>query len=57
MGLLVTPRDSGALAAGVIEAVAQRDQYAAAHERAVGLYDPDRSIEAYERLLEELARG
>ena len=57
MGVLVTPRDSSALAAGLIEAVARRDQYAAAYGRAVGLYDPDRSIEAYERLLEELARG
>ena len=55
MGVLVAPRDSNALATGLIEAIEQRELYAAAHERAVAIYDPDRSIEAYERLLGELA--
>jgi glycosyltransferase involved in cell wall biosynthesis len=55
MGVLVSPRDPTALAAGLGDALGQRDVYAAAHERAVARYDPDRSLEAYERLLEALA--
>ncbi len=58
MGVLVRPRDPAALAAGLIEVLREPARYTKERATVRAVFDPDKSIDEYERLLESLiARG
>jgi glycosyltransferase involved in cell wall biosynthesis len=54
MGKLVAAGDPGALAAGLLEVLRDRDTYAARRERAREIFDPERLLDRYEELLQRL---
>jgi len=57
MGLLVQPENPAALADGITMMLANRAQYALHRDEAAAVFDYDRSIAAYEALLERMVRG
>jgi glycosyltransferase involved in cell wall biosynthesis len=55
MGLLVSPRDPDALAAGIVELLRDRELRTKPRAEIRAVFDPDRSIAEYESLLADLA--
>jgi glycosyltransferase involved in cell wall biosynthesis len=54
MGLLVRPRDSGALAAGLVESLHDPERLTRSRRKIRAIFDPDRSITEYETLFAAL---
>lgn len=54
MGALVAPRDPRALANGIIDVLAHPDRYQPDPDRVRRIFDPERSLDRYESLLEGL---
>ena len=54
MGVLVHPRDPGALARGVLDALRDREQLVKSREQVRAVFDPTLSITRYESLFAEL---
>jgi glycosyltransferase involved in cell wall biosynthesis/SAM-dependent methyltransferase len=57
MGRLVEPRNPAALADGIVELLRDPTPYQPIPERVRAIFDPQRSIDAYERLMEQLVAG
>jgi glycosyltransferase involved in cell wall biosynthesis len=55
MGRLVKPRDPSALAAGLVDVLRERDRFVRPRPAIRAIFDPEQSIETYERLFSELA--
>ncbi len=55
MGLLVAPRDERALADGLVQVLSDRAAYVKPYEEIRATFNPDASVEAYERLLQSMA--
>ena len=51
-GLLVEPRNERALAEGLLQVLREREKYLVPQERIRAIFDPNKSIAAYERLLQ-----
>jgi glycosyltransferase involved in cell wall biosynthesis len=54
MGLLIEPRDPRALAEGLIEVLSHRERYYKPYEVVRAAFDPDRSVDNYERLFQAM---
>jgi glycosyltransferase involved in cell wall biosynthesis len=50
MGEVVPPRDPGALAAGILKVLRNREKYQRTREEIVAIFDVDRTLASYERL-------
>ena len=57
MGRLVRPRDPRALAAGLAEVLADPARYTRQRDEIAAIFDPAASIDRYEELIVDLARG
>ena len=57
MGKLVAPRDPGALAAGLAEVLMDPARYTRPRAEIAAIFDPDVSVDRYERLIVDLATG
>jgi glycosyltransferase involved in cell wall biosynthesis len=55
MGRLVKPRDASALAAGLVEVLDGRDRLTRSRSEIQAIFDPEQSIDRYERVFAELA--
>ncbi|MHB1295783.1 MAG: glycosyltransferase family 4 protein [Anaerolineae bacterium] len=55
MGRLVAPQNEVALAEGIVEVLANPEPYKRSYEEISGVFDTERSLDAYERLLSNLA--
>jgi glycosyltransferase involved in cell wall biosynthesis len=53
-GLLVQPCSEQALADGLLQVLGDREHYLVPHERICSVFDPQKSISAYERLLRSM---
>jgi glycosyltransferase involved in cell wall biosynthesis len=56
LGRIVAPGDADALADGLLAVLADPSPYADSRERVLAEYDPERALDAYERVLERAAR-
>jgi len=56
-GLLVEPGNERALADGLLQVLGERESYLVPHERVCAIFDPNKSIIAYERLLQSMVKG
>ncbi|HHX65641.1 MAG TPA: glycosyltransferase family 4 protein, partial [Chloroflexi bacterium] len=57
MGRLVEPRDERSLAQGLIDVLSSPQEYTRPYELIRAVFDPQRSIDEYERLFDCLIRG
>jgi len=57
MGEIVKARDPAALAEGIVKVAQNLDDYRARHAVAMEIFDPERSIDAYEDLFERAIAG
>jgi glycosyltransferase involved in cell wall biosynthesis len=56
-GLLVEPGNERALADGLLQVLEERESYLVPHERVCAIFDPNKSVIAYERLLQSMVKG
>jgi len=54
MGVVVPPRDAGAIAAGVDEVLVHRDRYVRPRDEIEAMFDLRATVDAYEQLFDEL---
>ncbi len=57
MGIIVPSRDEKALAEGIVRMLAEGTPYVKAREEVAGVFDLERTLDQYEALLADLARG
>lgn len=56
MGRLVKPQDERALAEGIVEVLRHRDEYIKSREEIAAIFDLEKTIDAYEQLLQSLVQ-
>jgi glycosyltransferase involved in cell wall biosynthesis len=55
MGLLVEPRNAQALADGLLQVMADPPQYARSYEQIRAVFDTEKTVAQYERLLQSMS--